>query len=418
MAKRLGLTYENLLLAILFFTFGTVFIDRTIITTLFPKISADLGLNNSQLGLLAGALALTWSFSGFVVGRVSDRLGKRKPLLLLAVVIFSLACGLAGAAQSFAVLFLLRAVMGVAEGPVQPMMQTLMVAASSERRRGVNMGLLQGSAPGLMGFVLAPPLLVWVAERLGWRSAFYVSCLPGLILALLIWWLVKEPGQGQGTGEKIVHTGEKGKGSLGDLFKYYNVRVCVVVAVLACTWFFAIINFMPTFLEKDRHFKSGTMSLMLSALGAAWVFWGFFAPALSDRFGRKPVMFTFLLIGVLAPLALLHVSNPYLLAALLFLTFTGPGCFSLFGATIPAETVPRYLVATALGTVMGIGEILGAFLAPIVEGRAADRYGLSVTMWVAVGAGVLAALFSLLVRETAPVKVGKRLEATEYVAAH
>jgi MFS family permease len=75
-------------------------------------------------------------------------------------------------AQTFAILFLLRAVMGLAEGPVQPMMQTLMVSASSERRRGVNMGLLQGSAPGLMGFVIAPPLLVAIAVRLGWSQPY------------------------------------------------------------------------------------------------------------------------------------------------------------------------------------------------------------------------------------------------------
>lgn len=62
-----------------------------------------------------------------------------------------------------------------------------MVEASSPHRRGLNMGLLQGSAAGLLGAVIGPPLLVALAEALGWRHAFIVSLLPGLLIAWLIW---------------------------------------------------------------------------------------------------------------------------------------------------------------------------------------------------------------------------------------
>ncbi|MGC3292936.1 MFS transporter, partial [Pseudomonas aeruginosa] len=65
--------------------------------------------------------------------------------------------------------------------------ESLMVEPSSPHRRGLNMGLLQGTAAGLVGAVIGPPLLVALAEALGWRHAFIVTLLPGLLIAWLIW---------------------------------------------------------------------------------------------------------------------------------------------------------------------------------------------------------------------------------------
>jgi sugar phosphate permease len=90
----------------------------------------------------------------------------------------------------------------------------------------------------------------------------------------------------------------------------------------------------------------------------------------------------------------LHVQSPALLGGLLLLTYTGLGCFTLFMATIPAETVPRAAMATALGMIMGFGELLGGFVAPTLAGLAADRWGLDVVMWVAAAGALLAGMLS------------------------
>lgn len=92
----------------------------------------------------------------------------------------------------------------------------------------------------------------------------------------------------------------------------------------------------------------------------------------------------------------------------MLLTYTGLGCFTLFMATIPAETVPRGFIATALGLIMGIGELVGGFIAPTIAGFAADRYGLSIVMWMSCGGALLAALLSLFLKETAPTVLARQ----------
>ncbi len=180
-------SYENVLLCVLFLTFGFVFFDRLALSFLFPFMEQELQLSNSHLGMLSSVLALAWAVSGALVGAWSDRRGQRKPLLIVAVILFSLCSALSGLVGGFLSLLLFRGIMGLAEGPILPLSQSLMVEASSPHRRGLNMGLLQGSAAGLLGAVIGPPLLVALAEALGWRHAFIVSLLPGLLIAWLIW---------------------------------------------------------------------------------------------------------------------------------------------------------------------------------------------------------------------------------------
>ena len=82
-------SYENKLLLLLSFTFGFVLFDRMALNFLVPFFDKELGLNNTQIGLLASLLALAWAISGYVIGTLSDKTGKRKQYLLLSVVIFS-----------------------------------------------------------------------------------------------------------------------------------------------------------------------------------------------------------------------------------------------------------------------------------------------------------------------------------------
>jgi MFS family permease len=380
--------------------FGCVFFDRLAITFLFPSIATELGLTNRHLGILSSVLGLTWAIAGFLLPSWADSRGTRKPVLIAAVVVFSVTSALSGAVTGFASLLLVRAIMGSAEGPVLPLAQSLMAGASSDSRRGLNMGLLQGSAAGLFGSILAPPIIVAAAEAWGWRAAFYLTCIPGLILALLAWRLIREPrtaaapvvASAPAAGAGIVAT-------VRALLRYRNVVVCLGISCVYIAWFILIVSFAPTFLVRGKHFSNTTMSLVMSALGAAHVFWGFAVPWISDRVGRKPAMIAFTAIAVLAPLSLIYIDSPGPLAGALLLTYTGLGCFTIFMSTIPAETVPARYMATAIGMIMGLGEVVGGFFAPIV---AADRYSLAIPFWLAAAGAALALLLSLFLDETAP----------------
>ncbi|WP_141687486.1 MFS transporter, partial [Pseudomonas putida] len=79
---------------------------------------------------------------------------------------------------------------------------SLMVESSTPSRRGLNMGLLQGSAAGLLGAMIGPPVVIGIATAYGWREAFYVSCIPGFLIAFCIWRWVREVPPG---GVRHVH---------------------------------------------------------------------------------------------------------------------------------------------------------------------------------------------------------------------
>jgi MFS family permease len=406
-----ALSYENRLLLLLFFTFGFVFFDRLAITFLFPAISAELGLSNRHLGILSSVLALTWAVFGFAIPAACDVRGRRKSMLVAMVLAFSVLSALSGWISGFLSLLAIRALMGVAEGPVLPLSQALMASASASSRRGLNMGLLQGSAAGLFGSVLAPPIVVGISQLWGWRMAFYVSCLPGLLLAALIARYVRDadpstqPDATTATVTSQSHSGfawSEVWSGVAQVLKYRNIVICLAIGCVYIAWFIVIVSFAPTFLVKSRHFSSTTMSWVMSALGAAHVFWGFAVPWISDRIGRKPAMILFSGISVLAPLCLIGIESPVTLGIVLLLSYTGLGCFTIFMSTIPAETVPARHMATAIGLIMGVGEIAGGFVAPTAAGYAADLYGLQMPFWIAAAGAALACLLSLFLTETAP----------------
>jgi MFS family permease len=129
---------------------------------------------------------------------------------------------------------------------------------------------------------------------------------------------------------------------------------------------------------------------------------------LSDRYGRRPILALFALVGVISPVTTVLFSGPYPAMVLVMgVGFLAIGCFSLFMATVPSETIPASYVATALGFIMGLGEIIGGVAGPTLAGMAADAFGPATPMWMAAVLGFAAALFCLMLDETAPRVVAK-----------
>jgi MFS family permease len=401
--------YQNVLLAVLFATFGLVFFDRLALNFLVPFFKDELGLDNAQVGLLGGIPALTWALAGICVGFLSDRRDRRKVVLVVAVVAFSLFSAFSGLVGGLASLLLFRAVMGAAEGSVLPIAQPMMMYSSSTRRRGLNMGLLQGSSAGLLGGIVGPIVTVAVATNFGWRTAFLVTVVPGLLMAALILWLVRDlrlrdPATPAQLG--VATPAQSGKPDLRAALRSRNIVVCLAIAVFYLTWFVTTQTFTPLYLAEVKGFGPTESGFTLSAIGIAWVLWGALVPGISDRIGRKPTMIGFSVLAALSPIAIIVIDGPAVLFVVLVLTYTGLGCFTLFMATIPAETVPPTLVATCLGLIMGVGEIVGGFVMPYVAGWLSDRFGLDAAMLVSAGAAAVVVLLAFGLRETAPVKVG------------
>jgi MFS family permease len=394
--------YENTLVAILFFSWGTVFLDRMSQLYLAPYIIPEFHLTPEQIGLLASILAITWALSTLFFGALSDRFGRRK-ILIPAVFAFSLMSWLSGMAHSFHQLLLIRALMGIAEGPTWSIMTALIEESSHPSRRGRNIGIVV-SAAALVGLAVAPVLTTQVAARFGWRWAFFVAGVPGFVTALLIWKFVIEPQRERGSDG---HSRTVRFQDYLSIVRYRNVRLCCVGAIGFISWLFLSNVFAPLYITEVAHQTPTTAGFLLGASGLGSFLFGFLLPSLSDRLGRKPVLLMMAAMCTIVPLALLVqplYSYPWMLSAILFLTNAGQGIPALVMVLVPTESVPSNLAATSIGLATLVGELFGATLAPLLGGTLAQKYGLGFPLWMAAGGMVLVFLVGLFLNETANVK--------------
>jgi predicted MFS family arabinose efflux permease len=248
---------------------------------------------------------------------------------------------------------------------------------------------------------------VAIAEAYGWRNAFFFAGIPGLITAVFIWKYVREPGRVAQVQGATAATADSGAGlNTLQLLGFRNIWLCTLICIAMVAWMVLGWTFLPLFYVNVRQFSTSDMAMLISVLGISAAVCGFLVPALSDRLGRKPVMVFFCLLSMLAPLAALYFpGSTGMLALLVFVGWSGAGCFPLFMAAIPSETIPaRYLTAT-IGLVTGIGEAIGGVLSPTLAGMAADTYGGAAPIVIMVGCAAFAGIVAVFLKETAPLKV-------------
>ena len=390
-------SYQIGLVALLSVNFGIVFFDRNALSFLMPFVLPDLGLSNTQVGMLASALSLTWACAAFGIGLVSDKTGSRKGLLIVATLAFSVCSFLSGITTSFVTLLMARLLMGAAEGGVMPISQALVAAEVRPERRGLAMGVTQNFGSNLLGSFVAPVLLAAFATHAGWRHAFFLAGAPGVVAALLMWRFVREPAPESRAA--VQHD----KLTLAGAFAERNVLICAVLGVLLVSYLVICWAFMPLYLTQIRGYDSQSAGWLMGTLGISATIGAFLISGLSDRFGRRPLMIAMPLIGVILPIgALYYDGSVWGLAAMFFVGWGVNGIFPLLMATVPSESVDPKHQATVLGLCMGSGEVLGGVLSPSLAGMAADRIGLTAPLWIMLGLTLLSGLLACGLRETAP----------------
>jgi MFS family permease len=397
-----NLKYELGLLALLTLGNGVVALDRLTAAFLSPWLVRDLGLNNSQLGLMAGALSLAVAISSFVIGRLADRTGKRRLILVMCTIVFSIGSAAGGLVSGFAMLLGARFLLGFAEGPMVPVSMAVMADTSPPKRRGLNMGIMQMVGAFLLGGIAAPIIVTQIANDYGWRSAFLLSALPGIALAIGMAWLIRDPPPAAASVERDQSLVR----ALGTLLKIPNMRVSLAVAGLFTSWLVVQNVFLPVYLTSVKGLDPVVMGKVISMGGAAGIVGGIALPALSDLVGRRPVCVIAGLAGIGAPIALLLLPpDPVLLGAAILIGWLPLGIAPLYCAVIPTESVSPALATSAVGLSMGTAELVGGVAAPAIAGKAADIWGLAAPIWICIALALGAGLAALMLRETAPARV-------------
>ena len=192
-AKRPGL-YRNIVLGSLFVIYTFNFVDRLIFSVLQEPIRHELGLSDLQIGVLSGlAFAVFYTAVGLPIAWAADRFN-RVSIISVSLAIWSLFTAASGLALNFWHLFFARLGVGFGEAGCTPPSHSLMsdYFDAKQRTRAIaiySLGIPVGSLLGLMGGG-------WVVENMGWREAFFIVGLPGLVVAVLAKLIIKEPKRG------------------------------------------------------------------------------------------------------------------------------------------------------------------------------------------------------------------------------
>jgi predicted MFS family arabinose efflux permease len=398
--------YEFKIILILSLAFGLVGLDRFILPVLFPSMMGELGLTYDHLGLLVGILAIFWGIAAFGMGYMSDRLGRRK-VLVPAVVLFSLLSALSGVATGLLSLLIIRAVMGAAEGPVASTGVAVAVEASHPKRRGLNNGVFQCMI-SLFGLALGPLIATQLLQVTSWRNVFMIVGVPGLIIAVAMWFIVREPLQAMAGGRPAPRP------SFGQLFAHRNVPLAMLTLMCAMTGIFVQAAMMPNYLVDYLKLSTQDMGYVTSAIGFGGCIGQFALPAVSDIIGRKPAALASFAVSAVF-LYLFAQTGADSLTVLFWLLFFAAlfnfAALAILAGPVAAEAAPIGMVASVAGLVIGAGEIFGGGIAPAIAGRIAQSTGIQNTLMFAIGGQVLGLIFGLLLKETAPRKVGDTLAA-------
>ncbi len=401
-------SYEWKIILLLSLTFGLVGLDRFVLPIILQSpnstMAADLGLTAADGGRLAGYLGMAWGISAFVMGYLADRIGRRA-VLVPAIVLFSLMSVFSGLAGSVVALVIFRVVMGIAEGPVASTGVAVAVEASKPERRGMNNGIFQCMV-SLFGLALAPIIATRLLDSYSWHAVFMIVGVPGLVLAALMWMVVREP-------LKRVVAGQRASAPpFMSMFQHRNSIVAPLTLICAMGGIFVIAAMLTAYLTAPAGAGLGldpvTAGNVFSAVGIGGCIGQFAMPALSDFIGRK-----------------LSTLASYIFAAVFLYLFTQAGgdntttlwvllffaslfnfaALAILAGPVAAEAAPPGMLASMAGFVIFAGEFVGGGVSPIIAGNLAAEHGLKAALYFAACGLVVGFVVALFLKETAPRRV-------------
>ena len=182
-------------------------LDRMVITNLIEPIKEDLRLTDGQVGAMAGFyFAIVYTVLGIPIARWADR-GDRPRILALALTVWSGFSLLGGFAQNFAMLVASRMGVGIGEAGCSPTAHSLLSEYTPREKRAVALAFYSIGSP--IGVMLGMGLGAVIAEAHGWRTAFLVAGVPGLVLALIALFTLKEPRRAlKAAGSAVAHAAQ------------------------------------------------------------------------------------------------------------------------------------------------------------------------------------------------------------------
>jgi len=380
------------------------YIDRWVVPPLFESLRRDPVLghpSDARLGSLMTAFVIIYMIASPFFGALGDRMARTR-LIAFGVALWSLATATAGLATSFAMLFAARATVGIGEAAYGTIAPAVLADYYAPDRRGRIMAIFACAIPigSALGFVLGG----LVDTHFGWRAAFFVAGVPGLVLSLLVL-TVRDPPRGMLDNAPVEST--HGLSTFAGLRQAYATLLRNRLYVLTCAGFAAytfalggIAAWLPSFFERVRGVSHAQAATVPGAIVVVTGFIGTFAGGwLADRWllTNRQAYWWISGIGALiaAPIALVTFTSE---SPAIYWSAAAASQVLLFASTGPINAATVNIVspsmrATALALQILVIHLFGDVPSPPLIGAISDRSSLGQAVLIVPVAILICGLF-------------------------
>lgn len=385
------------------------FIDRQIVNILAEPIRMELGLSDTQIGLMTGlAFALFYTVLGIPIARYADRPSTNRPrIIAAALATWSVMTALCGFAQNFWQLLLARIGVGVGEAGCTPPAHSLISDSVPKEKRSSALAFYALGIP--IGTLLGMMIGGILNDVLGWRLAFFAVGLPGVALALFVLLVLRDPRRSSPAVE-VLTAPKPSLGGKETLKAIFGSRALVLLLVAgSCASFLAYgkTTWATIFFQRTHGLTPGEVGFYFGVVnGAAGILGTWLGGWLADRYGAKNRrhVLTAPAVGmaIAAPLALWAYSVSDWRVALFFLFLPTLMNSFYYGPTYSSVQglVPRQARAMASAVMLFCQNLIGLGLGPLLFGMLSDgikpQFGadsVQVVLYVAAMMGLIPAFF-------------------------
>jgi MFS family permease len=366
-------------LAVLTVVYALNIADRFSISTLIEPIRLELHLSDSGIARLTGvALGLFYVTVGIPIAVLADRVNRRN-ILAIAIALWSGTTALCGLAQTYLQLLLARFAVGVGEAGGTPPSTSILADKFPAARRPMALTIFALGA--CLGSWLGSSVAGTVAEHSGWRAAFLVLGVPGVLVALIVWLTVREPVRGQLDAPS---TGGR-RGSLISTIRFIAAQRSAIHLLVggsvATLWSWGLMWWTPTFLQRSHHLSLGQAGQLLGqmhliagtggTLVAGWLM-GLRAAADPRHISRLLAWVTAL--STIPSIAAYWVASDEVATAMLWIFV--PSVYFYIGPILGLlqNVIPSHMRATACAVLLFTANVANLMIAPQVIGWLSDWF--------------------------------------------
>ena len=398
--------YTNYLFALLFLLYMFDYIDRMVVSALLPYIKTEFGVSDAQLGSLMSAVYLLIVILTFPVSLIIDRWSRRRTIGVMAM-IWSLATAAAALTKSFGALLTTRSFIGVGEAGYAPGGSAMISGLYPEKKRSWLMGLWNAAIP--LGSAIGVAAGGFIAARWGWRSAFGIVALPGMIIAIMFFFTkdyktvkLERSSKTREKGANLV----KMKMSTMDMFREFAEKPSLLftylgmMAVVFTTT--SLLTWLPSYFTREygigaqQSSTKASLVMLLAIIGAP------LGGYIADRWRRTKPNARLVFPGITSVIAAFFCflgfvvlkDTPQYIALLLFgVTVT---MFIPAAGAITQDLVHPGLRATSYAIAVVIQNTIGSMLGPFIIGRISDKSDLHTAMVILPFSVMLAGILFLV----------------------